>query len=224
VELGTGNILFNFNHSVEPLSSAGSLVADKHGNLYGTTASGGAYDQGQVFELSPPTTPGSPWTETVLYSFGAYAADGIGSGGAVVTDAAGNLYGTTIAGGAYSEGTVWELSPPTASGEPWTETILHNFAGDPDGAVAYTGLVFDKSGNLYGVTYGGGTEPCSCGTVFELSPLGGGVWSETVLHAFEGSDGRLPFGGLLINSYGEIYGTTQAGGNFNNGIAFELRP
>jgi uncharacterized repeat protein (TIGR03803 family) len=231
----TGGVLFKFNsgsNGYEPLYQGGALITDNKGNLYGTTAFGGAYGDGEVFELSPPATPGSQWTESVLYSFGGYATDGFGSDGAVVMDAAGNLYGTTTAGGANGPGTVWELSPPATQGQPWTETILHNFAGGAnDGASPYAGLVMDKAGNLYGVTYTGGPGPCyfnfsGCGTVFELSPAGGGTWTETLLHVFHGAtDGAYPYGGLMLSNAGYLYGTTSKGGGvYDAGTAFEIQP
>jgi uncharacterized repeat protein (TIGR03803 family) len=228
----TGGILFTFNagsDGKQPLEQGGSLIVDRNGNLYGTTAFGGAYNYGTVFELSPPAAPGDPWTETVLYSFGAYGTDGIVSDGAVVMDAAGNLYGTTVGGGTSTAGTVWELSPPASEGQPWTETILHSFAGGAsDGSAPYTGLTIDKSGNLYGVTYYGGNGPCDaypgCGTVFEVSPAGDGTWTETLLHAFQGSDGELPYGALMLSNHGYLYGTASKGGKNKGGTLFEIQP
>ena len=212
------------------------MTADKHGNLYGTTFFGGVYGTGEVFELSPSATAGGSWSESVLYSFGGYGADGLNPEGAVVLDAAGNIYGTTPHGGTYSDGTLWQLSPPAAPGDPWTEAIVHNFAGSPnDGAVPYAGLVIDKSGNLYGVSYQGGalTLGCpggtigGCGTVYEFSPTGGEGWTEIILHNFQGDpDGYYPWGGLIINGYGQLYGTTSRGGNdaYNAGVVFEITP
>jgi uncharacterized repeat protein (TIGR03803 family) len=229
----TGGILFRFNagsNGQQPLDDSGALIADKHGNLYGTTVVGGAYRAGEVFELSPPATQGDPWTETVLYSFGAYAGDGLMPGGSVVMDGAGNLYSTTTTGGTSEAGTVWELSPPASEGQPWTETILYNFAGGAnDGSDPRPGVVLDKSGNLYGVTYTGGTGNCisefsGCGTVFEVSPAGDGTWSETVLHIFTGEDGQLPYGGLILSDAGYLYGTTTGGGAHKEGTLFEVIP
>jgi uncharacterized repeat protein (TIGR03803 family) len=224
--------LFTFNGGTdgeEPLYQGGALIADKSGNLYGTTIVGGAYGDGEVFELSPPAAQGDSWTETVLYSFGSKNGDAGGPPGAVVMDAAGNLYGTA-GGGKYDLGTVWELSPPITQGQPWTETILHDFAGGADdGSAPYAGPVMDKAGNLYGVTYTGGNGNCSfnypgCGVVFELSPAGDGTWTETLLHIFTGEDGEFPYGGLMIGGNGTLFGTTSAGGRHNAGTAFEIQP
>jgi uncharacterized repeat protein (TIGR03803 family) len=201
----------------------GGLTSDMAGNLYGTTSYGGPYIGGQVFELSPPVTQGSAWTETVLYNFGGFVGDSQVPLGTLVFDASGNLYGTTASDGQYGYGTVFELTPPAAGGAPWTENILHNFKGGSDGSVPNSGVVFDKAGNLYGTTFFGGS--LNSGTVFELSPSGGGTWSETVLHSFTGkSDGGTPFAGLMVDHLGNLYGTTAFGGNFGLGTVFRISP
>jgi uncharacterized repeat protein (TIGR03803 family) len=142
------------------------LVLDAAGNLYGTTAGGGTYNNsGTVFELTP-AGDGS-WTETVLHDFNNNGMDGFSPEASLTFDRAGNLYGTTQHGGAYDEGTVFELTP--TNGGSWTETVLHSFAGSPDdGANPMAGLVFDASGILYGTTNSGGTY--TSGTVFEIEP------------------------------------------------------
>jgi uncharacterized repeat protein (TIGR03803 family) len=111
----------------------------------------------------------------VLHSFTNNGTDGIVPDGGVIFDAAGNLYGTTTSGGTYTKGTVFELTP--AAGGTWTEKVLYSFNGNgTDGYAPYSGLVFDAAGNLYGTAYYGGTY--SRGTVFELTPQAGGVWTE----------------------------------------------
>jgi uncharacterized repeat protein (TIGR03803 family) len=142
-------------------------------------------------------------TETVLYSFGG-VLDSSGSSpqAALVRDAAGNLYGTTLYGGSYSFegdfgfGTVFELSPIAGGG--WTETVLHSFNQDgTDGVSPESALATDAAGNLYGTTYGGGAH--DYGTVFELSPMAGGGWSEAILHSFNNpGDGYTPTGSLAL--------------------------
>jgi len=228
--------LFTFNsgsNGLEPMYEGSALVSDKAGNLYGTTADGGAFGAGEVFELSPPATLGGPWTETVLYSLGAYPTDSIVSTGGLVIDAAGNLYGTGLAGGtsANAAGTVFQISPPAGPGLPWTETILHNFTGGAtDGSAPYAGLVMDKAGNLYGVTYTGGPGNCyfnypGCGTVFELSPSGGGTWTEAILHTFNGTtDGEFPYAGLMITAGNHLLGANSSGGAHGYGTIFEVVP
>lgn len=162
--------------------------------------------------------------ESILYSFGS-GTDGASPRGGLIFDNSGNLYGTTISGGTYGYGTVFELSPNSGGG--FTEQVLHNFENNGvDGQLPATGLVFDASGNLYGVTQQGGAY--DSGTVFELSPQSGGLWSETVLHSFNSrassGDGWHPEGALLLDSSGNLYGTTVFGGVHNLGAVFELSP
>jgi hypothetical protein len=174
--------------------------------------------------------------EKVLYSFGpTYQDASLPSG--LVFDAAGNLYGTSNYG-AYDGGTVFELTP-TATGA-WTETVLYNFCPQhpscPDGSLPNPGLVFDGAGNLYGTTRIGGVYGIGSGgygTVFELSPTSGGNWSETVLHSFgKGTDGALPYAGLILDAAGNLYGTTSDNiyngpygyGLYSSGTVYELSP
>jgi uncharacterized repeat protein (TIGR03803 family) len=219
--------IFTFNggsNGEEPEYEGGAMVADKSGNLYGTTVFGGANGQGEVFELSPPTATGQPWTEAVLYSFGASSTDAAVCNGTVVFDKAGNLYGATHSGGTYGYGAVFELSPPASTGLPWTETVLYSLnPAIGDGVNPYTGLVVDTAGNLYGVTYLGGSA--GSGVVFEVSPAGGGVWTETVLHSFnKNTDGGNPYGGLMISG-NHLFGVTTVGGpSKGGGTVFEVIP
>jgi len=226
-------ILFSFNGKSTGNTPMGGLVADAAENLYGTTAYGGANISqclwstkgcGVVFELSPNSSGG--WTETVLYNFTG-GNDGAVPMGELIFDAKGNLYGTTARGGdaATSSGTVFELSPNSSGG--WTETTLHIFTGAPDGQSPFAGLVMDAEGNLYGTTYYGGVDDCDtlpCGTVFEVSPNADGTWTETVLHAFIGTDGRWPSSSLAFDSAGNLYGTTTSGGGYDIGEVFSLSP
>ncbi|MFZ0275836.1 MAG: choice-of-anchor tandem repeat GloVer-containing protein [Candidatus Sulfotelmatobacter sp.] len=171
--------------------------------------------------------------EKVLYSFGSFPGyDGQNPEGGLVSDKAGNLYGTTFEGGDEgSFGTVYELSPSDGG---WTETVLYSFCtGCANGSSPIGSLVIDAEGNLYGTTYAGGSG-CGggggCGTVFELSP-GTGTWTEAVLYTFSGSDGAYPIAGLVFDTAGNLYGTTPYGGTSKNctfgattgcGVVFEL--
>jgi uncharacterized repeat protein (TIGR03803 family) len=200
----------------------GGLIFDSVGNLYGTTAGGGANGDGTVFALKPST---GGWTETILHSFS--GGDGSGPQAGLVFDSAGNLYGTTVGGGANLNGTVFELAP--SNGE-WTETVLHSFGGT-DGSSPYAGLVFDSKGDLFGTTYGGGAD--GFGTVFELT-LSDGGWTETVLHSFTNGgshpcsfspgDGCYPRASVIFDTLGNLYGTTFYGGANGAGTVFELTP
>jgi uncharacterized repeat protein (TIGR03803 family) len=161
-------------------------------------------------------------TETLLYNFGDGIAEGVQPFAGLISDTAGNLYGTTINGGYYDEGTVFELKP--AFGGGWTEHVLHTFGGSGDGTYPYAGLVLDASGNLYGATTFGGAD--NEGTVFEVSREAGQTWTEKIIHTFKknGEDGEQPWGTLIFDSSGSIYGTTYAGGAYNSGVVFELIP
>ena len=254
-------VLYSFQGGTDGLRPIGGVVFDQTGNLYGVTVNGGSntcrgpFDCGTVYQLKPPVKQGDPWTEAVLYIFkGTDHNDGASPFGGLIFDAAGNLYGTTgydgtgpcqLFGGQVGCGTVFKLSPPTAPGGSWTETVLYNFQGDKDGQFPYGDLVFDAQGKLYGATmYGGGFGSCNapffhhCGTIFELSPpkKKGGKWTEKVLYSFRNEkDGAYPNGALVINRKGTLYGTAFAGGDqdgpchggpvFNGcGTVFELKP
>lgn len=182
------------------------VISDGSGNLYGTASEGGAYGEGTVFKLTPSGV------ETVLYSFKS-SGDGTFPVSSLISDAAGNLYGTTNFGGTYGKGTVFKVTP---SG---VETVLHSFGSGNDGSTTVLGLIADASGNLYGVTNDGGGIGCH-GTVFKVTPSG----TETVLHSFSGSDGLYPVGTLISDSTGDLYGTTSAGGAYGGGTVFELTP
>jgi uncharacterized repeat protein (TIGR03803 family) len=160
--------------------------------------------------------------ETMLHSFNNNGKDGQDPFGGLVFDSSGNLYGTTLQGGVHGGGTVFELRPTTGGG--WTETVLHSFGNGSDGFLLYSGLILDVSGNLYGTTYWGGKY--AYGTVFELTPTGGGNWTEKILHsfAFNGTDGTNPVAGLIFDASGNLYGTTSGGGAYGGGIVFELTP
>jgi uncharacterized repeat protein (TIGR03803 family) len=223
----TETILHTFGSGTDGVGPGYSLVLDSHGNLYGTTSSGGAYGTvligGTVFELEPQ--PGGSWTETILHSFSG-KSDGSGPYGGVIFDAEGNLYGTSASGGVncatygYDCGQVYELKH-TAEG--WTKEILHSFTNTgKDGNTPYAGLVFDAAGSLYGTTYFGGTY--NGGIVFELTPRPGGGWQETILHTFDnnGTDGANLRASLVLDTSGNVYGVTDWGGIYDAGVVFEL--
>jgi uncharacterized repeat protein (TIGR03803 family) len=197
----------------------GGLTFDAAGNLYGTTSAGGAYGGGTVFELSPQ--PGGGWTEKILRYFG-NGTDAKGPRGSLIFDTAGNLYGTSLEGGAYGDGAVFELSPKPGGGWREQDKILHSFNNNgQDGYDPCAGLILDSSGNLYGTAISGGTY--NQGIVFQLVKAGG-VWIEKILHNFDGRDGSTPVGGLIFDSSGNLYGTAALGGTsvFYYGTVFEL--
>ena len=217
--------LYSFRGQPDGALPVGNLLQDKSGNLYGTTTEGGAYGYGAIFKLSGNK-------ETILYSFKG-VPDGAGPTGGLLRDAAGNFYGTTGNGGANpgnggnpaGVGTVFRLD---AKGR---ETVLYSFCSamnctDGDYPQDY-GLVMDTSGNLYGTTGAGGSG-CSgglgCGTVFKLDKSG----RESVLYSFCTEpgclDGKYPTGGLVMDAAGNLYGTTQQGGDGQGveGVVFKL--
>jgi uncharacterized repeat protein (TIGR03803 family) len=211
---------FGFN-GTDGSGPAGTLILDAYGNFYGTTASGGAYDFGTVFEITPGAD--GAWTETVLHNFNNNGSDGYGPlFESLIFDSAGNLYGTTFAGGAYDLGTVFRLTP--GAGGTWTETVLYSFSNNGmDGCNPAAGVIL-RNGRLYGTTSSASCGGNSQGTVFELAPAKNGAWTETVLHSFnDGGDGYDPTGSLIFVS-GKLYGTTQGGGAYDGGTVFQLAP
>jgi uncharacterized repeat protein (TIGR03803 family) len=213
---GTETVLHSFaaSHTDGHYPYAG-LLMDTTGNLYGTAQSGGAKGLGTVFKLSPNGT------ETLLYSFCVLAAcaDGYHPRAGLIMDTKGNLYGTTFDGGAYDAGAVFELSP---SG---TETVLHSFCqqmGCPDGYYPQAGLVMDTNGNLYGTTLYNGAF--GGGTVFKISSDGTATTFYNFCTATGCKNGRYPQAGLILDTNGNLYGTTYGGGAHGNGTVFELSP
>jgi uncharacterized repeat protein (TIGR03803 family) len=227
----TETLLHSFNdNGTDGVDPQAGVIADAAGNLYGTTRFGGAYNYGVVFELSPK--PGGGWADRVLHSFNNDGVDGNTCAAGLVIDAAGNLYGTTQRGGAYTYGVVFELSP--GKGGAWTEKVLHSFGNGLDGQVPMAGLVMDAAGNLYGTTQYGGARAVAGigGTVFELSAKAGGGWVEKILHSFadNGRDGFETVTGVIFDGAGNLYGATIYGGAdmthcINGcGTVFELTP
>ena len=208
---GTDTTLHSFAGSPsDGAESLAGVVFDLQGNLYGTTYSGGTYGGGTVYEA---TRSGSTWNVSVIHSFGSPDNDGNRPYAGVVLDSAGNIYGTTMLGGVYTCGTVFELTPSEGG---WTETLLHSFPGGADGCAPQAGLVFDRAGNLYGATY--------YGTIFELSRQGGG-WNFTTIYTFpENGAGSGPASSLAIDAAGNLYGANVVGGTYNYGNVWELSP
>lgn len=239
----TETVLFNILGGADGTNPRSGLTSDASGNLYATTEYGGGSSGcpngcGAALKFSPAS--GGGWTEIILHSFTG-GSDGGNPYGSLVADSSGNLYGTASRGGnlsasacvPYGCGVVFEFSPNSSGG--WTETVLHTFDGERDGAVPWTSLTIDSTGNLYGTAASGGNltvTPCApygCGVVFELSQTSG-VWKETVLQAFSGTNGWQPFGTLTFDASGNLYGTTLQGGivpqceSAGCGIVFKLSP
>jgi uncharacterized repeat protein (TIGR03803 family) len=199
------------------------VIPDAKGNLYGTTSEGGTNDAGVVFELVRPANESDPWKEIVLHRFTG-GRDGGTPHGTLVFGADGDLYGTAGFGGKSGAGLVFKLSPGVSA--QWKETILFNFGNDAGGGYPYSTPAFDAAGNLYGTTLNGGNA--GNGVVFELSPPargGSAQWTETVLHSFDdANDGVEPRIGVIMDSAGNLYGTTESGGSIGYGAVFEVSP
>jgi uncharacterized repeat protein (TIGR03803 family) len=196
--------------------SAGRMVL-RQGHLYGAATTGGAYGSGVVFELTPRGV--GDWHFRTIYSFKGQP-DGSFPYGALLFDHWGNIYGTTYYGGTNGIGAVYELSP-RPMGE-WEESVLYSFQDGTDGNSPISNLVFDKAGNLYGTTSEGGL---GSGTIFELSPVGGGQWTETVVHPFQGPpDGAFPYNGMVVDRFGNLYGATVHGGDNDDGSIYKFTP
>jgi uncharacterized repeat protein (TIGR03803 family) len=227
--LAREKVLYQFPGGEQGNEPQSVLAFDSKGDAYGTTYYGGTYGWGTVFKLEQSN---SGWTEQILYSF-LGSSDGYNPAGNLLIDVAGNLYGTTLYGGTGTGcqqgsygcgGTVFELAQSNGT---WKHVVPHSFCsrtGCSDGS-SPNGLTFDKTGNLYGTTAGGGQSCGSygCGTVYELSPSHGS-WTEKVLHAFNGNgDGYYPTPGITIGESGSLYGTTCCGGGYGYGIVYMLK-
>lgn len=220
---GMETVLYSFTGGGDGLDPHGGVILDNAGNLYGTTVAGGfggfcAGDGcGVIFELS---LQNGTWTEITLYAFKGLN-DGFGPGSGLIFDREGNLYGTTPDGGRHSAGVVFELSPRKNS---WQYKVIHAFTGKKEGGVGSLGsLLLDAAGNLYGVTELGGAN--GSGAVYKLSPAGKGPWPTSVLYEFQGTpDAANPYGGLIFDTAGNLYGTTYFGGATGMGAVFQLAP
>src|SRR5882672_3956654 len=230
------SIVHTFVGAKDGATSFTGLTPDGAGNFFGVTSQGatfvpGTLGYGTVFRLSPKS--GGGWNETIVHAFTG-GVDGANPYGQLILDSAGNLYGTAHNGGNASCncGVVFKMTKQPAGG--YKETILHTFSAK-DGAHPSAALVFDSAGNLFGTTTWGGSGctsgTCGVGEVFELSPVSGGGWKQTILHQFQDSvDGAYPNGALVFDSAGNMYSTAQYGGNRNDcsgsgcGTVFKLAP
>jgi uncharacterized repeat protein (TIGR03803 family) len=183
-----------------------------------------------VFGAMTTVFVGTAWAgdkEKILHNFGVARGDGDLPEAGLTFDAAGNLYGTA-GGGADELGVVFELAP--MSGGKWKESILHTFTGGSDGGYPFDAVTLDASGNVYGTASYGGLSGCNagyqgCGTVFKLTPTSDGKWKYSVLHSFTGGkDGGNPYGNVILDSAGNLYGTSMMGGNGSCGTVFRLAP
>ena len=191
------------------------LIFAAHGQLYGATALGGKRGAGVLYQLDGHCDEDRHCNETVLYSFSAFTANGFSRPtGGVIRDEAGNFYGTTFIGQTdvgNGYGVVYKVD---AAGH---STVLHNFTNGADGGIPYGGVIRDWKGNLYGTTNQGGAS--NAGVVFKIDKSG----NETVLYTFTGgADGGYPLDGVILDSKGNLYGTTNGGGASGAGVVFKV--
>ncbi len=211
-------VIYSFGGDEDGEYADTDLAADSAGNLYGTTVSGGDFGGGTVFQLSPTA---NGWVHTVLYNFTG-GVDGGEPYKGVTLDAKGNLYGTAVTGGSGNcEGGCGVAYKLTKAGDAWRQKVIHAFTGGDDGAGPGARLAVDRRGNLYGMAPIGGEF--GLGTIYQISPAGGGQYSLQVLHAFTGgADGATGSAGQMLLRNGRIYGVATAGGSFGSGAAFQL--
>lgn len=216
----TFHVLHAFTAGLDGAEPWSGVTVDQRGNLYGTTVYGGASDRGTVFKLSHQ---GAGWVFSPVYSF--TTSDGQFTEAPLTVGADGTLFGTTVYGGTAGFGTVYNVRPPSNPCRDviclWTEAVLHNFTGAPDGAAPTCGaLVFDQAGNFYGTTtYGGANDG---GVVYTLtrSQLG---WSESVIYTLSDlHTGTNPYSGVILDNAGNLYGTTSTAGGLGDGAVYEL--
>ncbi len=247
----TERVLYSFKGGTDG-AFPNDLIFDASGALYGTTygesgesdpASCSSAGCGTVFKLTPPTSSGGVWTESVLYRFSG-GSDGGNPVAGLIVDASGALYGMARFGGLGGNstcvpgggcGTVFKLTPPAPPSGTWRFVLLHSFTGGSDGSYPFAELILDATGALYGTASGGGNSAActgGCGLVFKLTPptVAGGAWTESVPHSFVGgSDGSNPASNLIFDPAGALYGTTSGGGNSaacpgGCGLVFKLTP
>jgi uncharacterized repeat protein (TIGR03803 family) len=198
--------------------SAGRLLIDANGNLFGVCTVGGVSGFGTVFQITPAQ---GNWQFSTLYAF-QDQPDGALPYGGLVFDKLGNLYGTTYYAGANDVGTVYKL---TRSNGTWTESVLYSFKGGMDGASPISSLVSDASGNFYGTTSDGGAASCSCGVIFKMTHAANGQWVESVAYRFPGTPSPgFAYNGMVRDSAGNLYGATVHGGSSNDGAIYKFIP
>jgi uncharacterized repeat protein (TIGR03803 family) len=197
--------------------SAGRLLLDAAGRLYGVCTVGGANGAGVAYKL---TLVQGTWKFQTLYAFKGTPDAGFPYG-ALSMDSSGNLYGTTYYSGANNLGSVYQLA---LKGGVWTENLLYSFKGGTDGASPISNVNVDPSGDLYGTTSEGGGR-CSCGAIYRLTLPRGGQWTESVVYRFKNTpDGGFVYNGMVPDSSGHYFGSTVHGGTAGEGAFYQFTP
>jgi uncharacterized repeat protein (TIGR03803 family) len=214
-------VLYNFTGGVDGGEPYKGVTLDGAGNLYGTAVTGGSGSCeggcGVTYQL---TKSGDTWTQRVIHAFTG-GADGSGPGARVAVDKRGNLYGMTPTGGANGLGVIYLLRPKASAG--WSFRVIHTFTGGSDGSSGSAGKMVFRGGRVFGAATAGGNH--SAGAIFQLTPTQTGEWDFKTLYSFQGApDGVFPYGAVLFDSAGNIYGTTYYGGTNGIGAVYKLIP
>src|SRR5207249_6604580 len=217
----TQTVLYSFTSGPDGSEPYKGVTLDAQGNLYGTAVAGGSGSCeggcGVVYKL---TNSGGTWTQTVLHAFTG-GDDGSGPGARVTVDPHGNVYGMTPTGGTFGLGTIYQLHQ-RANGN-YAFKVIHTFTGGADGSSGSAGKMVLRNGHLYGAATTGGAY--GSGVVFELTPTQVGEWDFKTIYSFRGQpDGVFPYGALLFDRSGNIYGTTYYGGAYNICVVYPLIP
>jgi uncharacterized repeat protein (TIGR03803 family) len=216
-------VLYSFTGGADGGEPYKGVTLDAQGNLYGTAVTGGTGScEGGCGVAYKLTNSGGTWSQTIIHSFSG-GDDGSGPGAGLTIDALGNLYGMAPTGGANGLGVIYRLHPD-GSGN-WSFTVIHTFTGGADGATGSPGRLLLHAGGLYGVATVGGAH--GKGVAFELrqSPAAVSEWKLKVIYAFKGQpDAGFPYGGLLLDASGNLYGTTYYDGENNLGCVYQLSP
>ena len=221
----TSTTIYALGGRPDGAAPSGGLTAGPGGVLYGATGRGGVNDTGAVFQLTPPASGQTSWTEQILASLPNSGPADMPVG-TLAKDKSGNLYGVTQ--GSNHTGIVFELSPPGSGQTAWQLTTLYTFTGGADGGGpgANAGPLYTTGGYLYGTTEAGGAGSGAQGTVWRLNPPTQQTpqWTETTLATFNGTNGSFAVGGLAKGAHGVLYGTTSGGGATGNGEVYQLVP
>ena len=214
-------VLYSFTGGADGGEPYKGVTLDVQGNLYGTAVTGGTGSCeggcGVVYKL---TNSGGSWSQSVIHYFSG-GNDGSGPGAGLTIDNHGNLYGMAPTGGANGLGVIYRLNPDTSGN--WKFKVIHTFTGGTDGATGSAGRLLLHSGHLYGVATAGGAN--GKGAAFELTPSQAGEWNLNTIYAFKGQpDAGFPYGGLLLDASGNLYGTTYYDGANNLGSVYQLSP
>ena len=212
-------VLYSFTGGADGGEPYKGVTIDREGNLYGTAVTGGSGScEGGCGVAYKLTNSGGTWTQTVIHAFTG-GDDGSGPGARVTVDQSGDVYGMAPTGGAFGSGTIYKIRE--AHGGAWTLRVIHTFTGGADGGTGSAGRMILRNGHLYGAATTGGTY--GSGVVFELTPRGVGEWDFRTIYSFRGQpDGVFPYGALLFDASGNIYGTTYYGGTNGIGAVYKL--